>query len=132
MSSKKQPEANRIRKFAGSFKGRFSSLFHLSREPSPSSIEMDSSSDNPTRWVTKSFSPAFHGNSLVLLSIAPLDMVPVTGIDATTAVFSSEAHILSPGAPNSVPVLNQLGSSSGRGSETPTTVSDHFLLTIVC
>ena len=54
MSSKKQPETNRISKIAGSFKRKLSSL-HVSRAPTgtasgtPSSIEMDSSSDNPTK-----------------------------------------------------------------------------------
>ena len=36
-------ETNRMRKVAGSLKGKLSSLLHLSRAPTPSSIEMDSS-----------------------------------------------------------------------------------------
>ena len=70
MSSERPHGTNRIRKAAGSFKGKLSSLLHLSRAPTPSSIKMDSSSDNPTlssaRCVTKIFSPTFHWNSLVL------------------------------------------------------------------
>ena len=67
MPSENPSETNRIRKVAGSFKGKLSSLLKLSRGPSPSSIEMDSSSDNPTRWVTIFFSPTFHWNNFVLL-----------------------------------------------------------------
>ena len=47
MSSEKPYETNRIRKITGSFKGKLSSLLHLSRAPSLT-IEMDSSSDNPS------------------------------------------------------------------------------------
>ena len=47
MSSERQPEANRIRKIARSFKGKLSSLLHSSRAPT-SSIGMDSSSEHPT------------------------------------------------------------------------------------
>ena len=57
MSSERPSETNLIRKVAGSSKGKLSSL---SQAPTPSSIEMDSSSDNPTRCVTKFFSPTFH------------------------------------------------------------------------
>ena len=49
MSSKRPPETNRMRKIAGSFKGSLSSLLHLSRAATPSSIEMDLNSDNPTK-----------------------------------------------------------------------------------
>ena len=59
MSSERPSKTNRIHKITGSFKGKISSLLHLSRAPTPSSIEMDSSTDNPTRWVTKFFSPTF-------------------------------------------------------------------------
>ena len=90
---------------------------------------MDPSSDNPTRWVTEFFSPIFHWNSLVLLSILPLNVVPVAGVDhASTTEFATEACTLSPGTPISV---QQLGSASDRGLETPLTVSDHPVLTIV-
>jgi hypothetical protein len=47
MSSERPSETNHMRKIAGTFKGKLSSLLHLSRAPTPSSIEMDSSSDNP-------------------------------------------------------------------------------------
>jgi hypothetical protein len=43
---RKTSETNRTRKSAGFFKGK---LYSLSRAPTPSSIEMDSGSDNRTR-----------------------------------------------------------------------------------
>ena len=45
------PDQSRIRKTAGSFKeGKLSSLLHLSQAPStPSSIDIDSSTDNNTK-----------------------------------------------------------------------------------
>ena len=89
MSSERSPGTNRMRKIAGSFKGKISSLLHLSRAPTPSSIEMDSSSGNPTRWVTKFFSSTFHWNGFVLLSVSPL---PVVGADHAP----TEAYTLSP------------------------------------
>lgn len=48
ISSERQPETNRVRK-----KRKLSSLpsRHMSRALSPSSMEMDSNSDNPTRWA---------------------------------------------------------------------------------
>ena len=59
-------------------------------------------------------------------------MVPVVGVDhAPATAFATEAYRLSPGAPISVPLPKQLGSASGRGLETPPTVSDHAVLTIV-
>ena len=139
MSSRKPSETNRTRKIAGSFKGKLSSLFNLSRAPSPSSIVMDSSSDNPTRWVTKFFSPTFHWNSFVLLlSISPLNKVPVVHVDhAPAPVFSTEPYSPSP-APTIplpvsglIPVPKQLDSASGGGLETRPTVSDRAELTIV-
>ena len=134
MSSERPSKTNRMPHVAGSFEGKLSSL-HLSREPTPSSIEIDSSSDNPTRWVTKFFSPTFHWNSLVLLSISPLNMVPVVGIGhapTTGTAFATEAYTLSPpGRPISVSVSKQLISATDRGLETPPTVSDHAVLTIV-
>ena len=61
----------------------------------------------------------------MLLSISPL-MVPVVGVGhAPTTAFATEAYTLSP---ISAPVL---GPASGRGLETPPTVSDHVVLTIV-
>ena len=128
MSSETPPETNRIRKIAGSLKGKVSSLLHLPRAPTPSSSEVDSSFDIPTRWVIKFFSPTFHW-SIVLLSISP--MVPVVGVDHT---LTTEAYTLSPGPPFSVPVSGLLsvpGPASGRGLETPPTVSDHAVLTII-
>jgi hypothetical protein len=68
-----QSETKRIGEMAGSFKGEPSSL-HLSRTPTPSSIEMDSSSDNlsPTR-------------------------VPVVDVDhAPTTTVTTEAYTPSP------------------------------------
>ena len=61
-------------------------------------------------------------------------MIPVVGVDH--AGFATEAHTLPPIFPISVPVSasspvpKQLGSASGRGLETPSTVSDHAVLTI--
>ena len=52
----------------------------------------------------------------------------MVGVDETSAVFTLEADT---GAPVSVPMLNQLGSSSGRGSDTPATVSEHSVFAIV-
>ena len=53
-------------------------------------------------------------------------MGPVVGADhAPTTAFATEAYTLSPGPLISVPVPKQLGSASGRGLETPPTVSDH-------
>ena len=63
-------------------------------------------------------------------------MVPVVGVDhAPTTAFATEAYTPSPGPPISVPVSGsismQLGSASGQGLETPPTVSDHAVHTIV-
>ena len=62
-------------------------------------------------------------------------MVPVVGIDhVPTTAFATE---LSPGSPISlpasglIPVSKQLDSASGRGLETPPTVSDHTVHTII-
>ena len=60
-------------------------------------------------------------------------MVPVVGVDhAFTTVFATE---LSPASPILLPVSGlipaQLDSASGRGLETPPTVSDHTVHTIV-
>jgi hypothetical protein len=59
-------------------------------------------------------------------------VVPTVG--APTTAFATEAYTLSPDPTISVPVPNQLGSStsaSGRGLETPPMVSDRAALTIV-
>ena len=114
MSSKRPPKTNHP--------------LHLSRAPSPSSIEMDSSFNNPTRWAIELFSLTFHWDNLVLLSISPLNMVPV--VDAPMA-FATEAHTPPPGPPISVPVPKQLDSACDQGLETSPTVSDHVMLTIV-
>jgi hypothetical protein len=59
-------------------------------------------------------------------------VVPVVGVDAPT-----EAYTLSPGHPisvpvsGSIPVPKRLSSASHRGLESPPTVSDHVVLTIV-
>ena len=105
-------------------------IFSPFRAPTPSSIEMNSSSDNnSTRWVTDFFSPTFHWNSLVLLSILPLNMVPVVGVDhAPTTAFAAEAYTPSLNPPI---VPEQLGSASGGELEIQPTVSDHAILTIV-
>ena len=60
-------------------------------------------------------------------------MVPVVGVDH--APSTSEPYTLSPGPPFSVPVSGLIpvpGPASGRGLvETPPTVSDHAVLTII-
>jgi hypothetical protein len=67
--------------------------------------------------------------SLMLLSISPLNVVPVAGVDrAPTTAFAAEVDTLFPGTPISVPVPMQLGSASDRGLET--TVSGQFVFTI--
>ena len=67
-------------------------------------------------------------------------MVPVVGVDhAPTTVFATDAYTLapSPGPLISVPVSGliampkQVGDASGQGLESPHTVSDHAMLTIV-
>lgn len=118
---------SKIRKIAGSFEGLLSSLFHLSREPTSSSIEMDSGSDSPTtKCVTKYFSSTFYWNSLLLSSVSPLNMIPVVGVDhAPTTAFATKTYPQSPGPPITAPVHKQLGSGCGRGLETQPTVSDH-------
>ena len=65
-------------------------------------------------------------------------MVPMVGVDhAPTTAFATEAYTLPPGpsvsvpVSGSMPVLKQLGSASGRGLETPPTVSDPAVHTIV-
>ena len=58
-------------------------------------------------------------------------MEAVVGVDhAPTIAFATEAYTLS-GSPISVPMPKQLGSDSGRELETPPTVSDHVVLTII-
>ena len=129
MSSETPFKTNRIRKIAGSFKVKLSSLLHLSRAPTPSSIEMDPSSDYPTRRATESFTPTFHWNSLVFLRISPLNVVPVVGVDhAPTTAFATEVFS---GSPISASVPKQLSSASGRVLETLPTVSDQPALTII-
>jgi hypothetical protein len=51
MSNERPSDHTRIRRIAGSFnlKGKLSSPLHLSRAPTPSSIDKDSSSDNSTK-----------------------------------------------------------------------------------
>ena len=49
MSNERSSDQSRIRKIAGSFKEKLSSLLHLSQAPTPSSIDMDSSTDNSTK-----------------------------------------------------------------------------------
>ena len=49
MSNERSSDHARIRKVAGSFKEKLFSLLHLTRAPAPSSIDMDSSSDNRTK-----------------------------------------------------------------------------------
>ena len=132
MSSKRPSKTNRIRNIAGSFKGKLSSLIHLSRAPTSSSIEMGSSSDNPTRWATEIIFSDISLKGIILLSISLLNLVPVGPVDhldhAPTTAFDTEVCSLSP---ISVPVPKQLGSASGRGLETPPTVSDYVMLMIV-
>ena len=131
MSDERPSKSNRMRKITGCLKRKVSSLLHLSRAPSPSSIERDSRSDNPTRWVTKFFSSTrtFHWNSLVFLRTLPRNVVPAIG--PSTTAFTTEVFAVSPGAPISVPLIDQLGSESGRGFETLPTVSDYAALIVV-
>ena len=139
MSNENPFETNPIRKIVGSFESMLFSPVHLSRAPSPSPIKMDSSSDNLTRWVTNFFSPTFHWNSFVpfiIISTSPLNIVPVqVGVD-DAPTFATKAYT-PPDPPISVPISGlipvpkRLGSASGRGLETPTTVSVHAVLTIV-
>ena len=62
-------------------------------------------------------------------------MVPVVSVDhVPTPAFATETCTLSPGlvpVSGSISVSKQLGSTSSRGLETPLTVSDHVVLTIV-
>ena len=68
-------------------------------------------------------------------------MAPVVSVDhAPTTAFAREAYTLPPGPPISVPAVSelelisvskQLDSASGRGLETPSTVGDHVVHTIV-
>ena len=53
-------------------------------------------------------------------------MVPEAGVDAPTTAIITET-----GPPILVPVPMQLGSAIGRGLETPPTVSDHAVLSII-
>ena len=66
---------------------------------------------------------------IVLLSISPLNAVPVVPVDrldhAPTTAFDTEVRTLSP-ISLPVTVSERLGSASGRGLETPPTVSDHW------
>ena len=124
-----------MHKIGGFFKGNLSSLLHLSRAPTPLPIEMDSSSDNATRWATEFFSPTFHWNSSYLRISQP-NVVPIVDVDdPLTTTFATEAYTLfsGPGAPISaaVPMSKQLESVSGGRLENPSTVSDHAALTIV-
>jgi hypothetical protein len=48
MSNQRPSDHTRGHKMAGSYKGKLSSLLRLSRAPTPSSIDMDSRSDNRT------------------------------------------------------------------------------------
>ena len=110
---------------------RMRESLHLSRAPTPSSIEIDSSPDYPTRCIITLLSDISLKQSLtLLLSTSPLSMVPVAGVDhAFTTVFATEAYTLSPGSP--ISGSKQLGSTSGGGLGAPSTVSDHAVLTIV-
>ena len=61
-------------------------------------------------------------------------MVPEVLVDhSPTPAFTTESYTLSSGSPILVliPVAKQLGPASGGGLETPPTVSDHSMLTIV-
>ena len=89
---------------------------------------------NTTRWVTKFFSLTFYWNSLILLSILPLNI----GVDdAPASAFAMEVYTMSPRPSTAVPISGlipvpkQLGSTSSGGLETPPAVSDYTMLTIV-
>ena len=49
MSNERPFDLTDIRRITGSFKGKLSSLLHLSRAPTPSSIDKDPISDNSTK-----------------------------------------------------------------------------------
>ena len=131
MSSKRPSETNRIRKIAGSVKGKLSSFLHSSRAPTAPSIETSSSSDNATlaRWVIwMLFSNILLKHSFVHLRFSPLD---ATSADhALTTRFATEAHQSSEPA-ISVAVPKQLGSATDRGLETSSKVGDYSAPTIV-
>jgi hypothetical protein len=71
----------------------------------------------------------------VLLSISPLNMVPVVGVDhAPTIAFATEVSpgpIISVSRSIPVPTGKQLGSANSPGLGISPTVSDHAVLTIV-
>ncbi|KAF8805112.1 hypothetical protein BYT27DRAFT_7297183 [Phlegmacium glaucopus] len=109
MSSERPSKNNRV---ARSFKKHLSSLFHSKRPPTPSSIEVGSSSGNH-------MAAADAGTSNL-----PLEMVPVVSVDRTlaTAVASTEAYAVS--SPISIPISasgpavpRQLGSAGSQGPE---------------
>ena len=65
-------------------------------------------------------------------------MIPVVGVDhAPTTAFASEVHtpsqdaLISQPVSGSIAVPKQLGTTSDRRLETPSTVSDHAVLLIV-
>ena len=133
MSSERPSETNRIRKIAGSVKGKLSSLLHLSRAPTPSSIEVVPNSDNRTlaRWATEFFFfQHFIETVFVFFRISPLNVTPVVqvGDHKPTTAFAAEAYSLSPSTGLLIPVSvpKQIGSTSA-----PSTVSDYAAVTIV-
>ena len=126
MSNERPSDHTRI---AGSFEGKLSSL-HLSRTPTPSSIDMDSS-DNSAKWVTGHFVDYRLLLNNSLSSVLPPNIAPVIGVNYAPTTGSTEAPTVSP--PISAPASSSIPAVpvSIPGPETPLTVSDHVALTIV-
>ena len=101
ISSERLSETNRIHKIVRSFKGNLSFLVPLSRAPTSSSIGMDSSSDNPTRWVTEFSSPTFHWNIILVLFKSFVTQYGPCDWRTYHSVCSGIMHTL-PGSPNFV------------------------------
>ena len=90
-----------------------------------------------SKWIQALIT--LHRDSISLKQIC-ISRIPllnvVSAVDENhtlNTAFATEAYTLSSGPeqPISVPVSKQLGSVSGRGLETPPTVSDHGALMIV-
>ncbi|KAF8812700.1 hypothetical protein BYT27DRAFT_6406090 [Phlegmacium glaucopus] len=114
MSSERPSRNNRVEKVARSFKGKLSSLLHLERPPTPSSIAVGLGSGSHLATVDAG------------TSNLALEMVPVVGVDRplATAVGSTEAYtvssLISAPIPASGPVVPwQPDSASSQGPETP-------------
>ncbi|KAF8813479.1 hypothetical protein BYT27DRAFT_7158386 [Phlegmacium glaucopus] len=118
MSNERPSKNNRMQKVTRSFRGKLSSLLHLSRSPTTSSIDVVSSSDNHTTATTDAGT-----------SDLPFNIVPVAGVDHAP-VASMKAYTVPPPIP--VPVSATAAgvprqpvsvSSAGPEHETPPTMS---------